>query len=111
MRMLPVTGDLPALATAPPLPARHVSDPPAVPATAPVEHSAATGTGADAADDRRQPPPHPPFFDPPLIAQRAALGLPTGFLIADLARSAGISYAAASAAVDDAMPRTAEPAG
>jgi hypothetical protein len=33
------------------------------------------------------------------------LGLPTGFLIADFARTEGITYAAAAAAVDREMPR------
>jgi hypothetical protein len=70
-----------------------------------VEHTTAADTdGYGASGDRRQPGPKP-FFDPPLIAQRAVLGLPTGFLIADFARSQGIPYAAAAAAVDREMPR------
>ena len=104
MRIIPVTGDLPALASPPPPPVRHLAEPPPAPATAPVEHTTATDTGADAAGDHRHPPTPKPFFDPPLIAQRAALGLPTGFLIADFARSQGITWAAASAAVDREMP-------
>jgi hypothetical protein len=107
VRIVPVTGDLPAIVTAPPPPVRTVGGSPPPPATAPVEHLAATDTGAGtAAGDRRPPAPAPkPFFDPPLIAQRAVLGLPTGFLIADLARSQGLPYAAVAAAVDREMPR------
>ena len=105
MRITPVTGDLPAVATAPPPPVRAVDAPPPAPATAPVAQATAADTGADAAADHRQQPAPKPFFDPPLIAQRAVLGLPTGFLIADFARSQGIPYAAAAAAVDREMPR------
>jgi len=105
VRIVPVTGDLPALATAPPPPVRHVAEPPPVPATAAVEHSARAGTDSGVASGDRRPPTPKPFFDPPLIAQRAALGLPTGFLIADFARSQGIPFAAAAAAVDREMPR------
>lgn len=105
MRITPVTGDLPALATSPPPPVRSPAEPPPVPATPPVEQTAATDTGSGAAAGDRRPPSPTPFFDPPLIAQRAALGLPTGFLIADYARSQGIPYAAAAAAVDRELPR------
>ncbi len=105
MRITPVTGDLPAVATAPPPPVRSVDALPAAPTAAPVAQTTAADPDADAAADRRHQPPPKPFFDPPLIAQRAVLGLPTGFLIADFARSQGISYAAASAAVDREMPR------
>jgi hypothetical protein len=105
VRIVPVTGDLPAIVTPPPPPVRHVAEPPPPPATAAVEHTTAADTdGYGASGDRRQPGPKP-FFDPPLIAQRAVLGLPTGFLIADFARSQGIPYAAAAAAVDREMPR------
>ena len=107
MRIVPVTGDLPAIVTPPPAPVRHVAEPPPPPATAPVEHTTAARTDGDSASgDRRQHSPKP-FFDPPLIAQRAVLGLPTGLLIADFARSQGIPYAAAAAAVDREMPREA----
>ena len=104
MRITPVTGDLPALATAPPPPVRSAADPPSVPATAPVQQASAAGTDADASSADRRPPSRTPFFDPPLIAQRAVLGLPTGFLIADFARSQGIPYSVAAAAVDREMP-------
>jgi hypothetical protein len=107
VRITPVTGDLPALATAPPAPVRHVADVPPPPATPPVEQTAALDTGSGAAARERRPPSPTPFFDPPLIAQRAALGLPTGFLIADFARSEGIPYAVAAAAVDRELPRPA----
>ena len=105
MRIVPVTGDLPALVTPPPPPVRSVADAPPPPATAPVEHTTAADTdGYGASSDRRQQRPAP-FFDPPLIAQRAVLGLPTGFLIADFALSQGIPYAVAAAAVDREMPQ------
>ena len=107
MRITPVTGDLPALATPPPPPVRHLAEPPPVPATPPVEQTAAADSGSGAAAGGRRPPSPKPFFDPPLIAQRAALGLPTGFLIADYARTQGIPYAAAAAAVDRELPRPA----
>ncbi len=105
MRITPVTGDLPAIATPPPPPVRSVDALPAAPATAPVAQATAADTDADAAAEHRHHPAPKPFFDPPLIAQRAVLGLPTGFLIADFARSQGVTYAAVSAAVDRAMPR------
>ena len=106
MRIAPVTGDLPAVATPPPALARSLAGPPPAPATAPVERTAAAGNDADATAGSRRPSSLKPFFDPPLIAQRAVLGLPTGFLIADFARTTGIPYAAAAAAVDRAMPET-----
>ncbi len=105
MRITPVTGDLPALATSPPPPVRHLAELPSAPVTPPVQQTGATDTDAGTAAGDRRPPSQKPFFDPPLIAQRAALGLPTGFLIADFARSQGIPYAAAAAAVDREMPR------
>lgn len=104
MRIIPVTGDLPALATAPPPPVRHLAEPPPAPATAPVEQAEAARNDTGATSDERRPPAPKPFFDPPLIAQRAALGLPTGFLIADFAASQGIPFAAVAAAVDREMP-------
>ncbi len=110
MRITPVTGDLPAVATAPPPPLRHLAEPPPVPVTPPVARASATGTGVDpqAAGSHRPPNPEP-FFDPPLIAQRAALGLPTGFLIADFARAQGVTYAAVAAAVEREMPTPVDP--
>jgi hypothetical protein len=105
VRITPVTGDLPAVATAPPPPVRHLTELPSAPVTAPVQQTAATDTDAGTAAGDRRPPSLKPFFDPPLIAQRAVLGLPTGPLIAGYARSQGITYAAAAAAVDRAMPR------
>lgn len=106
MRIVPVTGDLPALATSSPPPVRHVAGPPPPPATAPVERTgAAADTGSSTTSGGHSPLPSPkPFFDPPLIAQRAVLGLPTGFLIAGYAASQGIPYAAVAAAVDREMP-------
>ena len=104
MRITPVTGDLPALATAPPPPLRSAADPPPAAPTTPVAPPAAADADAGARSGDRRPPAHKPFFDPPLIAQRAVLGLPTGFLIADFARSQDIPFAVAAAAVDRAMP-------
>jgi hypothetical protein len=108
VRITPVTGDLPAVATPPPPPVRPVAEPPPAPAPAAVAQSGAADSDADAAAGHRRAPSPKPFFDPPLIAQRAVLGLPTGFLIADFARSQGITYAAASAAVDREMPSPLE---
>jgi len=104
VRITPVTGDLPAVATPPPPPVRHVAEPASAPVTAAVDSTAAAGADADAASGHRRSPTPKPCFDPPLIAQRAALGLPTGFLIAEFARSQGIPYTAASAAVDRELP-------
>jgi hypothetical protein len=103
MRIAPVTGDLPVVAQLvdPPPPA---ADPVvAAPAIAPVAPSA----GADSASSDGRRPPRPALllaFDPPLIAQRAVLGLPVGPLIAEHALAEGITYGAACAAVDRAMP-------
>lgn len=104
MRISGVTGDLPAVAALPeppaPPPAADTAPAPAV--TAP----AAPGAGSDAAggDPSRSRRMLVPVFDPPLIAQRAVLGLPVGPLIADHALAEGISYGAACAAVDREMP-------
>ena len=103
MRISPVTGDLPAVASltepaAPPPP--HKEQPaPAVAATA----STAGGSGAGLSDQRRESSPR--AFDPPLIAQRAVLGLAVGTLIAELAAEEQIPYVAASAAVAREMPQ------
>ena len=102
MRILPVTGDLPAIVVPPPAvpPAGH--PPPAQQRV--VEASARAGRADSEQTAGHRPPRTPlPFFDPPLIAQRAALGLPVGTLIAEFAASARISYAAASAAVDEQL--------
>ena len=103
MRIVPVTGDLPAVVTPPPHPIRQLAEASSSPAMAPVEDTAAAGTGADATASGDRHPPSTPFFDPPLIAQRAVLGLPTGFLIAEFALSQDIPYAAVAAAVDQEM--------
>lgn len=102
MRISPVTGDLPAVASAPPVP-RPVLEVLPAPAPTVVARADVTGSDADATTDRRRTPTLQPFFDPPLIAQRAVLGLPVGPMIADFARNEGISYSAASAAVDREM--------
>jgi hypothetical protein len=109
MRIVPVTGDLPVVA--------QLVDPPPPPATDPVVSppavapvAAGAGAGSASTDDRRQQrPPLPQAFDPPLIAQRAVLGLPVGPLIVDHALAEGISYGAACAAVDRAMPEPQAP--
>lgn len=108
MRISGVTGDLPAVAhlvdAAPPEPpAAGVAPPPAVPPA-----TAATGAGADGSTDRRQERQLTRVFDPPLIAQRAVLGLPVGQLIAELAESEQMTFSAACAAVDREMPRDAD---
>ncbi len=107
MRITPVTGDLPAVATPPPPPVRQPAAPPAAPVTAAVTQAGAASTDADATARDRPAPSLKPFFDPPLIAQRAALGLPTGFLIADLARAEGLPFCAVAAAGDRERPRSA----
>jgi hypothetical protein len=105
MRIQGVTGDLPAVAhlgagAAPVEQPAAVASPPAVAAAA----ATTEADGDHTSSDRRRPPPQLPVFDPPLIAQRAALGLPVGAMVAEHARSAEISYNAAWAAVDQAMP-------
>jgi len=105
MRIQPVTGDLPAVASPPPPPARPVAQPPAAGTPVVVASAQRSGDDDDGASSQHQAPRASlPFFDPPLIAQRAVLGLPIGFLVADFARAEGISYSAASAAVDREMP-------
>lgn len=103
MRIAPVTGDLPAVVVAPPA-LRLVGDAAPTPSPAVVARSEVSGRDADATSDQRRDPSPKKFFDPPLIAQRAVLGLAVGPMIADLAEARGISYAAASAAVDREMP-------
>ena len=99
MRIVPVTGDLPAVASTsparPPLTELPAPTPPVVVATA---RSGDAGRGAGRDEPRQRT--LLPFFDPPLIAQRAALGLPIGALVADYAKTEGIPYTAAAAAVD-----------
>lgn len=108
MRMAPVMGDLPAVA-------RLDEPPPAQPAKPelgpPLVAPAAAPAGADAgtAGDHRAPrSPVPQAFDPPLIAQRAVLGLPVGPRIAEYALVEEMHYGAACAAVDRAMPAPKE---
>lgn len=104
MRIVPVTGDLPAVAALGELPAPPAAEPDVgPPLIAPA--SAAGGADAGTTGDRRAPRHRIPLaFDPPLIAQRAVLGLPVGPLIAEHALAEGIDYGAACAAVDRAMP-------
>ena len=103
MRITPVTGDLPAVMSGPP-PLRLVDDPPAAPVPTVVARTDVSDGGRQADAQARRGPAPRPCFDPPLIAQRAVLGLPVGPMIADLARERGISYGAASAAVDRELP-------
>lgn len=111
MRIQPVTGDLPAVAQ-PDVVGPVVPAPRREPASTAVAAPAAGGDAESYAAERRarQPLRH---FDPPLIAQRAALGLPVGRLVLEMAQAEGISYSAAWAAVDNAMPveHTPEAAG
>ena len=104
MRITPVTGDLPVVVSGPPA-LRLADEAPPAPPQVVVARSAVSGSDADATSDRRRHPTPKPCFDPPLIAQRAVLGLPVGPMIAELAQAQGIPYAAASAAVDREMPR------
>jgi hypothetical protein len=106
MRILGVDGDMSPVVTPsePPPAAGPAADaaPPAVAAATAAGAGTSTGTGTH--DRRRQSPAPLPTFDPPLIAQRAALGLPTGRLIAELAEAEDMTYSAASAAVDRELP-------
>jgi hypothetical protein len=106
MRILGVNGDMSPVVTPsePPPAAGPAADaaPPAVAAATAAGAGTSTGTGTH--DRRRQSPAPLPTFDPPLIAQRAALGLPTGRLIAELAEAEDMTYSAASAAVDRELP-------
>ncbi len=56
VRITPVTGDLPAIATAPPPPLRHLAEPPPVPVTPPVADTSPTDTGAGEQAGSRRPP-------------------------------------------------------
>jgi len=107
MRIQGVTGDLPAVAQL-----RNEGVPPvdepaaAAPAPAVTAAAAAGETGGDpSASDRRRPPALLHSFDPPLIAQRAMLGLPVGPMVAAHAEEVGITYSAAWAAVQREMPQ------
>ena len=115
MRIQGVTGDLPAVAHLGPVaPAAvpAVDDAPAEPAVAPPPASDGADLGHDTtADDRRRPLQPLPAFDPPLIAQRAALGWPVGPLVVEHARATGTSYGAVWAQVDRAMAAVADAAG
>ncbi len=107
MRVQGVTGDLPAVAhagPAVPLVVPPVDDAPPRPAVAAPPAGDGTELGHGAAHDHRRRPLQPlPSFDPPLIAQRAVLGLPVGPLVAEHARETGVSYGAVWAQVDRAM--------
>lgn len=77
MRIVPVTGDLPAVVVPPPALAPGGS-PPAAPEAVVEAAGRARGAGSERAAGERPPRTLLPFFDPPLVAQRAALGLPSG---------------------------------
>jgi hypothetical protein len=104
MRISPISGDQwPAAALLHPLP-------PAEPtATAPPTHAVVQAAAAASADHRqgegseRQHDGHA-VFDPPLIAQRAVLGLPVGTQIADYAKAHDLPFTTVAHAVDMAMP-------
>ncbi len=99
MRIVPVTGDLPAVASTGPVRAPLTELPaPAPQVVVAPARSGDAGRGAGREEPRQRT--LLPFFDPPLIAQRAALGLPIGPLVADYAKTEGIPYTAAAAAVD-----------
>lgn len=111
MRIQGVTGDLPAVAQLmSEAPAKVEAPSTAAPPPAVAAPAAAGETGGDhTSSDHRRPPQPLPSFDPPLIAQRAVLGLPVGMMVVQHARSAGISYLAAWEAVDRAMPIETQP--
>ena len=108
MRIQGVTGDLPPVAhlgPVPPVVAVPVDDAPSPPAVA----APAANTGSELRDQheqdpRRQPPQPLTSFDPPLIAQRAALGWPVGALVLERAVATGTSFAAVWAEVDRERP-------
>jgi hypothetical protein len=111
MRIQGVTGDLPAVAQLMSEGAPKVEEP-TTNATAPAVAAAASAAGAggdQTTSDRRQPPKPLTSFDPPLIAQRAVLGFPVGPMVAAHAREEHKSYGEVWAAVERAMPRSAEP--
>ena len=110
MRIVPVTGDLPAVALPPPAPAPVVQPAAAAPPLPAVTAAAAADPGGGTAQERRQPGGKA-YFDPPLIAQRAVLGLPVGPLVAEYARAEGLDFGAAWAAVDREMPGPREAPG
>ena len=107
MRIHGVTGDLPAVAhlgpVAPPAvpPVDDAPPPPAVTAP-PASSGPGLGDGASA-DGRRRPLQPLSAFDPPLIAQRAVLGLPVGMLVLERAQATRTSYGAVWAEVNRAM--------
>ena len=108
MRVQGVTGDLPAVSHAgpvvPPV-VPPVDDAPPRPAVAATPAGDEAELGRGAADDHRRRPLQPlPTFDPPLIAQRAALGWPVGALVLERAVATGTSVAAVWAQVDRERP-------
>ena len=103
MRISPVHGDQWPVA------ALHSPLPPAEPASGPVApvaavQASAAGAGARSGPEHRHSQGRPAVFDPPLIAQRAVLGLPVGTQIADYAQAHDLPFTAVSRAVDLAMP-------
>jgi hypothetical protein len=61
-------------------------------------------SGSWSGEEHRHAPSRQAVFDPPLIAQRAVLGLPVGTQIADYALAHDLPFTAVSRAVDLAMP-------
>lgn len=101
-----IAGELPVMAAPnePPPSAAPAGGPPPPAVAAAAATSGGSGAGTGTHDRHRAAPVPLPVFDPPLIAQRAALGLPVGALICELADREDITYSAASAAVDRSMP-------
>jgi hypothetical protein len=107
MRIQGVTGDLPAVVHLGPVAATV----PVPAAEAPTPAVSAPSRGDDAEmrqhsgqDPRRAPAQPLSSFDPPLIAQRAALGWPVGPLVVERARATGTSVAEVWSQVDLARP-------
>ena len=102
MRISPIHGDQwPVAALSTPLPpaepAATTSTPPAVVQAAAASAENRPGGGSDHRQNRNA------VFDPPLIAQRAVLGLPVGTLIADYAKTHDLPFTTVAHAVDIAV--------
>ena len=106
MRISPVHGDQwPVAALHSPLPpAEPSSAHTAAPAVAQVSASGAGARSGQRSGEDHRHSQRQAVFDPPLIAQRAVLGLPVGTQIADYAQAHDLPFTTVSRAVDLAMP-------
>ena len=103
MRISPICGDQwPVAALTHPLPpAEPVATAPAAPAVVQAAAAASADNHFGGSGHRQQ---GQAVFDPPLIAQRAVLGLPVGTQIADYAKANDLPFTTVAHAVDMAMP-------